>query len=281
MTPQEWLDVDDSFDARTVGADRGGWESFRDESASYEADVNAQAGYGEYSQDEYDDDYYYDEDDSLHEDKTTAFEPASDDGSRRGGRSRWNGGAFSRISMGNANVRSEEEIVTPDMMPEPVESEEDEERIYHFHNPEITTEVWFVALGCELSGHNGMKAFLSDHADELRGAIIVDLEAMGAGSLSLIESEGTLRKVSVSSRMKRYVKKAAQATGAHVGSATIPWGEGSGAYAAQQGFQAMHLAGMDGTKPAFFAQKDDTIDAVKPDNLSKNVEFVVEMLKNI
>lgn len=281
MTPQEWLDVDDSFDARTVGADRGGWESFRDDSASYEADVNAQAGYGEYSQDEYDDDYYYDEDDSFHEDKTTAFEPASGDGSRRGGRSRWNGGAFSRISMGNANVRSEEEIVTPDMMPEPVESEEDEERIYHFHNPEITTEVWFVALGCELSGHNGMKAFLSDHADELRGAIIVDLEAMGAGSLSLIESEGTLRKVSVSSRMKRYVKKAAQATGAHVGSATIPWGEGSGAYAAQQGFQAMHLAGMDGTKPAFFAQKDDTIDVVKPDNLSKNVEFVVEMLKNI
>ena len=141
---------------------------------------------GEYSQDEYDDDYY-DEDDSFYEDKTTAFEPASDDGTRRGGRSRWNGGAFSRISMGNANVRSEEEIVTPDMMPEPVESEEDEERIYHFHNPEITTEVWFVALGCELSGHNGMKAFLSDHADELRGAIIVDLEAMGAGSLSLIE----------------------------------------------------------------------------------------------
>ena len=280
MTPQEWLDVDDSFDARTVGADRGGWESFRDDSASYEADVNARAGYGEYSQDEYDDDYY-DEDDSFYEDKTTAFEPASDDGTRRGGRSRWNGGAFSRISMGNANVRSEEEIVTPDMMPEPVESEEDEERIYHFHNPEITTEVWFVALGCELSGHNGMKAFLSDHADELRGAIIVDLEAMGAGSLSLIESEGTLRKVSVSSRMKRYVKKAAQATGAHVGSATIPWGEGSGAYAAQQGFQAMHLAGMDGTKPAFFAQKDDTIDVVKSDNLSKTVEFVVEMLKNI
>ena len=280
MTPQEWLDVDDSFDARTVGADRGGWESFRDESASYEADAAAQAGYGEYSQDEYDDDYY-DEDDSFYEDKTTAFEPASDDGARRGGRSRWNGGAFSRISMGNANVRSEEEIVTPDMMPEPVEPEEDEERIYHFHNPEITTEVWFVALGCELSGHNGMKAFLSDHADELRGAIIVDLEAMGAGSLSLIESEGTLRKVSVSSRMKRYVKKAAQATGAHVGGATIPWGEGSGAYAAQQGFQAMHLAGMDGIKPAFFGQKDDRIDVVKSDNLSKNVEFVVEMLKNI
>ena len=138
-----------------------------------------------------------------------------------------------------------------------------------------------MALGSELSGHNGMSAFLAEHADELRGAIIVDLEALGAGSLSLVESEGVLRRVSVSSRMKRYVKKAAQVTGAHVGSASIAWGEGSGAFAARQGFQAMHLAGMDGSKPAYFGQQDDTIDVVDEETLAKNAEFVVEMLKNM
>ena len=276
MTPQEWLDVDDSFDARTVGADRGGWESFRDDSVSYEADGYEQGGS---EQDGYDD--YYDEGDDFYEDEQTSPDAFRNDGNRRGGRGRWNGGAFSRISMGNANVRSEEKIVTPEMMPEPAQFEEDEERIYHFHNPDITTEVWFVALGSELSGHNGMRAFLSDHADELRGAIIIDLEAMGAGSLSLIESEGSLRRVSVSSRMKRYVKKASQVTGVHVGSASISWGEGSGAFAAQQGFQAMHLAGMDGSKPAYFAQKDDTTAVVKEDSLAKNATFVMEMLKNM
>ena len=276
MTPQEWLDVDDSFDARTVGADRGGWESFRDDSVSYEADGYEQGGS---EQDGYDD--YYDEGDDFYEDEQTSPDAFRNDGNRRGGRGRWNGGAFSRISMGNANVRSEEKIVTPEMMPEPAQFEEDEERIYHFHNPDITTEVWFVALGSELSGHNGMRAFLSDHADELRGAIIIDLEAMGAGSLSLIESEGSLRRVSVSSRMKRYVKKASQVTGVHVGSASISWGEGSGAFAAQQGFQAMHLAGMDGSKPAYFAQKDDTTAVVKEDSLAKNATFVMEMLKKI
>ena len=33
-TPQEWLDVDESFDARTVGAERGGWESFREDATT-------------------------------------------------------------------------------------------------------------------------------------------------------------------------------------------------------------------------------------------------------
>ena len=279
-TPQEWLDVDDSFDARTVGADRGGWESFRDESAGYEGDGYSDDAYADDAQGGYDDyDDFYEEDDQFYEEEL-AQEPVND-GKHRGGRGHWMGGAFSRISMGNANVRSEEEIVTPDMEPEPAFNEEAREQIYHFHNPDITTEVWFVALGSELSGHNGMSAFLAEHADELRGAIIVDLEALGAGSLSLVESEGVLRRVSVSSRMKRYVKKAAQVTGAHVGSASIAWGEGSGAFAARQGFQAMHLAGMDGSKPAYFGQQDDTIDVVDEETLAKNAEFVVEMLKNM
>ena len=32
-TPQEWLDVDDNFEARAVGKARGGWESFREDAA--------------------------------------------------------------------------------------------------------------------------------------------------------------------------------------------------------------------------------------------------------
>ena len=30
-TPQEWLDVDDNFEARAAGKARGGWESFQEE----------------------------------------------------------------------------------------------------------------------------------------------------------------------------------------------------------------------------------------------------------
>ena len=55
-SPQEWLDVEESFDAREVGAARGGWESFREE-----GDIQA-----------YDEEY-------LDADATTAFSPEFDD----------------------------------------------------------------------------------------------------------------------------------------------------------------------------------------------------------
>lgn len=250
-TPQEWLDVDESFDARTVGAERGSWESFREED-DYE--------------DSYDD--YYDEGDEKGEFR------------QQSGRT-WNGGAFSRISMGNANVRSGEEFEDMAALENEHTPAQEMEQIYRFHNPDINTEVWFVALGSELSGHNGMKAFLAEHAQELRGAMIVDLEALGAGDLSLIETEGVLKKTHVPSRMKRFVKKASSASGAHVGSARIEWGESSASVAAKQGFQAMHVAGMDGLKPAFFGQDDDVASNIDEKKLLQNADFVMELLKNI
>ena len=43
----------------------------------------------------------------------------------------------------------------------------------------------------------------------------------------------------------------------------------------------MHLAGMDGAKPAFFAQGDDVLESIDEETLNNNAEFVMELLKNI
>ena len=98
---------------------------------------------------------------------------------------------------------------------------DDLDGIYRFRNPEINTEVWFVALGAELAGNGGMKAFLDEHAQELRGAIFIDLDALGAGELTLIEREGTYLPRQASSRMRRLVKKASSAVGLSVGTGTM------------------------------------------------------------
>ena len=271
-TPQEWLDVDESFDARSVGAERGSWESFREESEYESANDDGYADYDDGYEDVYEDDAYAD---AAFDDQYDA-----DDEQRKSGRG-WNGGAFSRISMGNANVRSGEEFEDMAALENEHTPAQEMEQIYRFHNPDITTEVWFVALGSDLSGHNGMKAFLAEHAQELRGAMIVDLEALGAGDLSLIETEGILKKSHATSRMKRFIKKASSASGAHVGAANIEWGESSASVAAKQGFQSMHLVGMDGLKPAFFGQEDDVAANIDEKKLEQNTDFVMELLKNI
>ena len=276
-SPQEWLDVEESFDAREVGAARGGWESFREE-----GDIQA-----------YDEEY-------LDADATTAFSPEFDDdfaedgfdaprSSHRRGR-HFEGGAFSRDQFDDESEGEENQTSAAD--PSSVfgeglpadfvfEPTPEIEQIEQFHSDRIDMEVWFVALGSELAGNGGMKAFMAAHEAELKGALIVELEALGAGELMLIDKEGTYVPKKASSRMKRLVRKAGQATGLKVPEATMEWRNSASAYALKHGQQALHLAGMDGRKPAFFAEEDDVIERIDNDMLALNSDFVMEVLKHI
>ena len=276
-SPQEWLDVEESFDAREVGAARGGWESFREE-----GDIQA-----------YDEEY-------LDADATTAFSPEFDDdfaedgfdaprSSHRRGR-HFEGGAFSRDQFDDESEGEENQASAAD--PSSVfgeglpadfvfEPTPEIEQIEQFHSDRIDMEVWFVALGSELAGNGGMKAFMAAHEAELKGALIVELEALGAGELTLIDKEGTYVPKKASSRMKRLVRKAGQATGLKVPEATMEWRNSTSAYALKHGQQALHLAGMDGRKPAFFAEEDDVIENIDNDMLALNSDFVMEVLKHI
>ena len=303
-TPQEWLEVDETFDARTAGAARGGWESFREE----------QSAAPDYYEETYEDDACVDdgEEDSYlaplvgksPEDTfagVTSASPAAgfadddfslddvdeyeDDAFRSDAGRRWNGGGFSRLRMGRANDVTPEELNPEDDLlaahPDDPATPPELKEIYQFRNPDINTEVWFVALGSELAQHGGMHAFLAEHNQDLRGSIIIDIDALGAGELCMIEREGMYRKAKASSRMKRYTKKASQATGLSIGAASIMWEDSAASIAIKQGFQAMHLAGMDGAKPAFFAQGDDVLENIDEETLNNNAEFVMELLKNI
>lgn len=276
-SPQEWLDVEESFDAREVGAARGGWESFREE-----GDIQA-----------YDEEY-------LDADATTAFSPEFDDdfaedgfdaprSSHRRGR-HFEGGAFSRDQFDDESEGEENQTSAAD--PSSVFGEGlpadfvfeptlEIEQIEQFHSDRIDMEVWFVALGSELAGNGGMKAFMAAHEAELKGALIVELEALGAGELTLVDKEGTYVPKKASSRMKRLVRKAGQATGLKGPEATMEWRNSASAYALKHGQQALHLAGMDGRKPAFFAEEDDVIENIDNDMLALNSDFVMEVLKHI
>ena len=88
-----------------------------------------------------------------------------------------------------------------------IETAEEIQQIYSFAAGDINTEVWFVALGSELANNGGIKAFLAEHAPEMRGAVIVNLEALGGGTLSYLEREGDLSQAKCSPRMKRFIKK--------------------------------------------------------------------------
>ncbi len=157
----------------------------------------------------------------------------------------------------------------------------DMQHIRQFRYGSANTEVWFVALGCELADNGGIKAFMNEHADELKGSIIVELEGLGAGKLTLVEHEGTYRSAKSSSRAKRYIRKAASALGLTVDSKPMRWKESSAACAARSGYQTLHLAGMEDDKPAYYGEADDVIEQVSEQTMRQNADFILEFLKNI
>ncbi|MEG1745791.1 MAG: M28 family peptidase, partial [Raoultibacter sp.] len=292
-TPQEWLEVDDDFDARSAGAARGGWDSFQAKD-TFEDTQDAVADTGAEIFPEIDDDGFAPLPVNSPAARNNRFggvrapsfegvgsdfdaaEPFEDDDFDDETTTRWHGGAFSRARANRGPAEnSADGFGTANV------AEEELRQIYQFKHPDIDTEVWFVSLGSELAGNAGMYAFLREHASELKGSVFINLEALGAGDLSYVEKEGKLKKYAASSRMKRYIKKASQASGVSVATTQIGWKESAASVALKHGAQAMSLVGMAGKKPAFYGQGDDVLENLDEEMLQKNADFVMEMLKNI
>lgn len=143
------------------------------------------------------------------------------------------------------------------------------------------TEVWFVALGAELANNAGIRNLLAEHGDEMRGAVIIDIDALGAGDLSIIEEEGVLKRVKSSTRMRRYATKAAAALGINLGTGKMLWRESAAYYTTKRGLLTMHLCGMADEKPAYAGEIDDTFDKLSEEKLLENTAFMLEMINAI
>ena len=195
----------------------------------------------------------------------------------------WEGGAFSRLRLGHVNTRSGEEDVAVESE-EPAETAEDPqlneeiEQIYHFRNPDFSTEVWFVAIGSDDEYHDGAKAFLAEHRADLRGAMVVELESLGVGELCVATEEGSFRRLQASSRVKRFTRGATEATGivlGHVKTAT----DSITTVLQSGGLQAMHIMGVEDGRPALKGSADDIMENVDEMLLEENIDYIVELLK--
>lgn len=258
----EWLGVDEDFDARSAGKARGSWESFREDD---EWQGGAFGGFKACL--------------PRKEQEEDGSDAARSSGYRQGVPAVSSDAFAAALAAANAAAEASGNPVVPEDVHQ--SHEEDIQEIYSFAAGDINTEVWFVALGSDLAGNGGIKAFLADHASDMRGAVIVNLEALGAGSLSYLEREGAIKQVSCSPRMKRFIRKASQASGVDIHAERVDWRESPASYAQKHRMQAMTLVGMDGKKPAYYAEADDILENIDAEALNRSANVVVELLKNI
>ena len=73
-------------------------------------------------------------------------------------------------------------------------------------------EVWFVATGAGSEGNGGMRELLARQGDELRGAIFINIDSVGSGSLHWYQREGLGFGVAPNARIMSLARRAAKAT---------------------------------------------------------------------
>lgn len=270
----EWIGADEGYTAKGAGESRESWESFRDQdnSGKYEGgafsidnlrnlDVKSIGKrFGKAGQASSDAPV----DESFDADETKGF-------------------SVTDVADAAENVDLDA------VMSHPIESSSDPaadiskamKHINEFRHPGIDTEVWFVGLGSEIGSNSGMNAFFDAHKDELDGAIIINLQALGAGRMSLIDKEGVLLPVKPSSRVKRFMRQAAERSKVGYGTAQLLSVETPGSFAIRRGYQAFSIVGVKDGKPAYYAEKEDTLDNIDVKALEDASSFVMELLKVI
>lgn len=300
-TPQEWLEVEDSFDPRQVGRERGDWESFRSssegargdsrpanegllaEAAPTSASVSDEAPYADENGYVYVDDADLPSAQRFDAQRPVGASRSRGAAARRSNGRSWQGGSFSRMKLGRVDTKSIPAGGQAEVGEalEAIDVDEDIRHIYQFRNPSFNVEVWFVALGSEVDRHDGMRAFLDTYADDLRGAIVVELDSLGAGELSLVEEEGTFLRVKPSSRMKRYVQKASRASGVKAGAVNLRAFDSACAVAVRRGILGMHLIGADGPAAALSSSPQDIFENIDETKLEEAADFTAELVKSI
>lgn len=271
---REWVDVDENYEARSVGKARGDWSSFQQDAGA----APSSSGESQFVDVDY---------------RDTGFDNRRD----------WNGGAFSlsRLRQGSKGAKdaAEESFDEPvddagvDYVEESpaVRIDGDREtaeqinrelrKLQDFRHPDIDTEVWFVALGADMYSHSGMRAFLEEHAEDMKGAIVVNLEALGAGTLSCLEREGAFKAYRPSSRVKRFLRQASERSGVAYRTDVLASRETPASLAMAQGIQALTVAGMGDGNTALYSADNDVIENLDPDALQDASNFVMAILKSV
>ena len=141
-------------------------------------------------------------------------------------------------------------------------------------------EVWFVATGAEEVGTIGMQAFLADYGDDMRDALIINLDNVGGGQLSWVTAEGMVRRYRANPRIIGLAKRASREREILVKPRVYKGLSTDATPALARGFKAMTIMGFDNAGlPLNWHWKSDVSENVELEVVEKAAELVTEMIR--
>lgn len=141
-------------------------------------------------------------------------------------------------------------------------------------------DIWFVGLGASGLGHAGMKAFLAQHRKQIRGAFVINIDAVGAGELTMFTREGIINSRRADRRMVRSLARTAADLHIGLAQAEHEWGSTDATPSMRAHVRSITITGVNpsGMK-ALSGTPADVIERVNPAQAAQVAALVTEMIR--
>lgn len=141
-------------------------------------------------------------------------------------------------------------------------------------------DIWFVALGASEHDHAGMKQFLSEHKRDIRGAFLINLDCIGAGSLSVLTHEDNYQTRHADKRLVRLIQSVAKDLHIGVNKVKYDFGTTDATPAMHASVRAATLMGCDANDlPALSHTAEDSADKVDAKQVVNVVQLLCELIR--
>ncbi len=141
-------------------------------------------------------------------------------------------------------------------------------------------EVWFVATGAEEVGTLGMQALLRDYGDDLKDALIINIDGCGSGQLSWASTEGMARRYRADRRLVGLARRVSRETEILVKPREYKGLSTDATPALARGYHAFSIMAFDPNGlPVNWHWKTDTADTLDPALIETTAEFVTAMIR--
>lgn len=144
----------------------------------------------------------------------------------------------------------------------------------------ISHDIWFVAVGASAVDHAGMRAFLANFRQDIRGAFLINLDCVGAGVPTILTYEGFHAGRRSDRRLVRLLSNVADDLHISLQKASYGWGDTDATPAMRARVRAVTIMGMDENGlPALSHTTSDIPENVNPRQVSGIVRTITEAIR--
>lgn len=141
-------------------------------------------------------------------------------------------------------------------------------------------DIWFVALGASENNHAGMKQFLSEYRREIRGAFLINLDCVGAGSLTVLTAEDPYNTRRADRRITRLLSKIAEDLHIQLQKKAYDYGRTDATPAMHASVRSTTIMGCDENGlPALAHTQDDVAHMIDAKQVKQVAQMVCELIR--